>query len=134
MQFDEVHSFRAAPVVLTVVLAPQEDYEVIRCQAESMLLAGAVTVALDLGRFVLDSSPQVLEKLGEEEAAVYLPFELAVRNVSAYVVDGAFDWALLGSRLAPLLQAGGVDSESDSGASAPSSAWLDMPVCPFAEH
>lgn len=80
-----------------------------------MLDAGAVTVALDLGRFVLDSSPQVLEKLEEEEAAVYLPFELAVRNVSAYVVDGAFDWALLGSRLGPLLQAGGVDSESDAG-------------------
>jgi hypothetical protein len=77
-----------------------------------------VTVVLDLGRFVLDSSPKLLEKSSEEEAAVYLPFELAVRNVSAYLVDGAFDWSLVGSRLTALLQAGGNDTTTDSGAAA----------------
>lgn len=70
--------------------------------------ADAVTVVLDFGRFVLDSNAAALERLGEEEAAVYLPFQLVVRNVSAYLVDGAFDWAFMGARLGPLLEGGGI--------------------------
>ena len=77
--------------------------------------AGAVTAVLDFGRFVLDSNAAALERLGEEEAAVYLPFALVVRNVSAYLVDGAFSWSFMGSQLAPLLAAGGVVSGGEAG-------------------
>ncbi len=71
---------------------------------------------LDFGRFVLDSDATALERLGEEAAAVYLPFQLMVRNVSAYLVDGVFDWGFMGSRLGSLLRSGGVVDGGKAGA------------------
>ena len=47
-------------------------------------------------------------KTTQEEAAVYLPFQLAGRDISAYLVDGAFSWSFMGPGLADLLSRGGV--------------------------
>ncbi len=66
---------------------------------------------LDFGRFVLDSNAAALGQLTEEEAAVYLPFQLAGRDISAYLVDGAFSWSFMaGSELTNVLARGGVVS------------------------
>ena len=93
----------------------------------ALVVAGAVTLVLDFGRFVLDSDAASLERLGEEAAAVYLPFQLVVRNVSAYLVDGAFDWGFMGSRLGPLLESGGVVDGGKAGAHlVPRPIWRDL--------
>ena len=84
-----------------------------------------MTFALDLGRFVLDSSTEALSDLSDEEAAVYLPFKLAVRNVSAYLVDGTFEWDHVGRDPAVVLKAAdAADSISGvSSMSCDSEAW-----------
>ncbi len=59
---------------------------------------------LDFGRFVLDSNAEALASLSEEEAANYLPFRLSGRDISAYLVDGAFSWSFMaGSTLTSVL-------------------------------
>lgn len=66
-------------------------------------------MVLDFGRFVLDSDAAALRRLSEEEAAVYLPFQLAGRDLSAYLVDGNFSWDFMaGEQLTSLLAEGGV--------------------------
>ncbi len=66
-------------------------------------------MVLDFGRFVLDSNAAALGQLSEEEAAVYLPFRLAGRDISAYLVDGAFSWSFMAGReLTGVLAHGGV--------------------------
>jgi hypothetical protein len=66
-------------------------------------------MVLDFGRFVFDSDAASLTHLSEEEAAVYLPFQLAGRNLSAYLVDGDFSWAYMEeNRLTAVLTEGGV--------------------------
>lgn len=66
-------------------------------------------MVLDFGSFVLDSDAAALARLTEEEAAVYLPFQLAGRDLSAYLVDGDFSWSyMVGERLTALLEEGGV--------------------------
>ena len=68
-------------------------------------------MVLDLGRFVLDSNAAALATLTEEEAAVYLPFTLAGRNISAYLVDGAFSWSFMAEgELTSVLASGGIVS------------------------
>lgn len=70
-------------------------------------------MVLDFGRFVLDSNAAALARLSEEEAAVYLPFQLAGRDLSAYLVDGTFSWDYMaGEQLTALLAEGGVVSGS----------------------
>ena len=66
-------------------------------------------MVLDFGRFVFDSDAAALQRLTEEEAAVYLPFQLGGQNLSAYLVDGDFSWSYMGEeRLATILTDGGV--------------------------
>jgi hypothetical protein len=70
--------------------------------------AGPVTMVLDFGRFVFDSNAAALAHLTEEEAAVYMPFQLAGRDLSAYLVDGDFSWSYMEEkRLTALLAEGG---------------------------
>lgn len=47
---------------------------------------------LDFGRFLITSDPQTAAKLPGEEAALYECIRLDGKDVSAYVVDGRFDW------------------------------------------
>ncbi len=53
---------------------------------------GQVTLALDFGRFIIQSDTETPAKLPADEAALYECIRLCVTNVSAYVVDGTFDW------------------------------------------
>jgi hypothetical protein len=65
-------------------------------------------MVLDFGRFVFDSDAAALTQLSSEEAAVYLPFQLAGRNLSAYLVDGDFSWSYMEEKqLMALLADGG---------------------------
>jgi vacuolar protein sorting-associated protein 13A/C len=72
---------------------------------------GDVSVALDLGRFVIESDAQTAASLPSEEAGLYECIRLSGRNVSVYVVDGLFDWARQSNKetatstnLVPILQ------------------------------
>lgn len=69
--------------------------------------AGPVTMVLDFGRFVFDSDAAALSQLTSEEAAVYLPFQLAGRNLSAYLVDGDFSWSYMEEKQLMALMADG---------------------------
>ncbi|KAI7845241.1 hypothetical protein COHA_001284 [Chlorella ohadii] len=53
---------------------------------------GRTTLALDFGRFIIESDPDTPAKLPAEEAALYECVRLEVSDVAAYVADGAFDW------------------------------------------
>ncbi|KAL4858517.1 Vacuolar protein sorting-associated protein 13C [Chlorella vulgaris] len=75
---------------------------------------GRATLALDFGRFVIESDFKTQGMLPAEEAALYECVRLNVANVSAYVVDGEFDWqkrddADAGQLLIPLLERTGMD-------------------------
>ena len=52
-------------------------------------------MVLDFGSFVLDSDASAAADLPAEEAALYMGFKLSARNISAFLVDGDFGWALL---------------------------------------
>lgn len=71
---------------------------------------GEVSVALDLGRFIIESDAKTAASLPSEEAGLYECIRLSGRNVSVYVVDGMFDWAELSTEadvsvnLVPVLQ------------------------------
>lgn len=54
---------------------------------------GEVSLALDLGRFIIETDPATAAALPPEEAGLYECIKLTGSNVSAYAVDGAFDWA-----------------------------------------
>lgn len=78
---------------------------------------GEVSLALDLGRFVIETDPTTAASLSPEEAGLYECIRLVGSNVSAYVVDGSFDWAELGQekagkpspKLVPLLDRCGME-------------------------
>jgi hypothetical protein len=53
---------------------------------------GQVTLALDLGRFIIESDHSTATSLPPEEAGLYECIRLTGSNVSAYVIDGIFDW------------------------------------------
>jgi len=56
---------------------------------------GELSLALDLGRFVIETDHSTAAMLPPEEAGLYECIKLTGSNVSAYAVDGAFDWASL---------------------------------------
>ncbi|KAL4527774.1 hypothetical protein Ndes2437A_g02912 [Nannochloris sp. 'desiccata'] len=56
---------------------------------------GEVSLALDLGRFIIETDHSTAAMLPPEEAGLYECIKLTGSNVSAYAVDGAFDWASL---------------------------------------
>jgi hypothetical protein len=58
---------------------------------------GEVSLALDLGRFIIETDHVTAAGLPSEEAGLYECIKLTGSNVSAYAVDGAFDWASLSS-------------------------------------
>jgi vacuolar protein sorting-associated protein 13A/C len=78
---------------------------------------GRVTLALDLGRFVIESDHATAAALPPEEAGLYECLRLRGSNVSAYLADGEFDWGQLeqrgngggGGGLVPLLERCGMD-------------------------
>ena len=75
---------------------------------------GKVSLALDLGRFIIETDPATAASLPPEEAGLYECIHLVGSNVSAYVVDGSFDWAALGQdksspKLVPLLDRCGME-------------------------
>lgn len=57
--------------------------------------AGALTLVLDLGSFLMESDPESAARLPPEAAALYQCLRLTSRDISAYVVDGAFSFAAL---------------------------------------
>lgn len=63
------------------------------------LPVGQVTLVLDFGRFVIESDPATASKLPGEEAALYECVRLGGRDVSAYMVDGDFDWQKRGGEV-----------------------------------
>ena len=63
-------------------------------------------MVLDFGSFVLDSDVSAAADLPAEEAALYMGFKLSARNISAFLVDGDFGWALLTNIDAKLKQSG----------------------------
>ncbi|KAL4447306.1 hypothetical protein ABPG77_007339, partial [Micractinium sp. CCAP 211/92] len=77
--------------------------------------AGRATLALDFGRFIIESDFDTASKLPGEEAALYECVRLNVCDVAAYVADGEFSWqesseaSWAGSQLVPLLQRTGMD-------------------------
>lgn len=56
------------------------------------MAAGDLSLVLDFGSFVLDSDSSAASVEAEEEASHYMFFRLVGRNISAHLVDGAFDW------------------------------------------
>jgi len=62
---------------------------------------GEVSLALDLGRFIIESDHSTAAMLPPEEAGLYECIKLTGSNVSAYAVDGAFDWASLSDSSSP---------------------------------
>lgn len=58
-------------------------------------------MVLDFGSFTLDSDVSAAADLPAEEAALYMGFRLSARNISSFLVDGDFSWALLKSLEAP---------------------------------
>ena len=63
--------------------------------------AGDLTMVLDFGSFALDSDADAAADLPAEEAALYMGFKLSARNISSFLVDGDFSWALLKSLGSP---------------------------------
>ena len=61
---------------------------------------GEVSLALDLGRFIIETDPETAAHLSPEEAGLYECIRLTGSNVSAYAVDGAFDWATVAEEAA----------------------------------
>ncbi|KAL4443584.1 hypothetical protein ABPG75_011321 [Micractinium tetrahymenae] len=72
---------------------------------------GRATLALDFGRFIIESDFDTAGKLPGEEAALYECVRLNVCDMAAYVADGEFDWQAgdKGGQLVPLLQRTGMD-------------------------
>ena len=70
-----------------------------------------MTLVLDLGRFAIESDPATSSTLPQEEAALYECMRLEGKDVSAYLVDGHFDWSHDASRRLP-----GSSSSSSSAA------------------
>jgi hypothetical protein len=56
---------------------------------------GEVSLALDLGRFIIETDHSTAAGLSPEEAGLYECIKLTGSNVSAYAVDGKFDWQSL---------------------------------------
>ena len=56
---------------------------------------GDATLAIDLGRFVIESDYDTVRSLSNEEAALYECIKLTGSNVSAFVVDQKFSWRQL---------------------------------------
>lgn len=54
--------------------------------------AGRTTLLADLGCFTLESAPQLAALLNAEESALYECFVMRVDHVSAYLLDGPFQW------------------------------------------
>ncbi len=71
------------------------------CQSLGLLGAGDLTMVLDFGSFALDSDADAAADLPAEEAALYMGFKLSARNISSFLVDGNFTWALLKSLSSP---------------------------------
>lgn len=61
--------------------------------------AGKLTLAADLGTFLVESDTQTASQLSQEEAALYECLELIGRDISAYLVDGEFSFSGLEQRL-----------------------------------
>lgn len=53
---------------------------------------GRAALALDLGYFVIQTDEEMPARLNKEEAALYECLKMSGRDVSAYLVDGPFDW------------------------------------------
>jgi Repeating coiled region of VPS13 len=58
---------------------------------------GEVSLALDLGRFIIETDHVTAAGLPPDEAGLYECIKLTGSNVSAYAVDGKFDWTSLSS-------------------------------------
>jgi len=67
----------------------------------ALVRAGDLTMVLDFGSFALDSDADAAADLPAEEAALYMGFKLSARNISSFLVDGNFTWALLKSLSSP---------------------------------
>ena len=61
--------------------------------------AGKLTLAADLGTFIVESDTETSSKLSKEEAALYECLELVGRDISAYLVDGEFSFSGMEQRL-----------------------------------
>lgn len=57
--------------------------------------AGALTLVLDLGSLLMESDTETHARLPAEAAALYQCLRLTSRDISAYLVDGAFSFAAL---------------------------------------
>lgn len=77
-----------------------------------------MTLVLDLGRFAIESDPATASSLPQEEAALYECLRLEGKDVSAYLVDGHFDWSREASRRLP----------GSSGGAAPDGAGALVPL------
>ena len=53
---------------------------------------GRATLALDFGRFTIESDFEASARLPAEESQLYHCVRLSVSDVAAYVADGQFDW------------------------------------------
>ena len=73
-----------------------------------LLGAGDLTMVLDFGSFALDSDANAAADLPAEEVALYMGFKLSARNISSFLVDGDFTWALLESMNSPGAKQNGV--------------------------
>lgn len=63
------------------------------------LHAGKLTLAADLGTFIIESDTQTAAQLSKEEAALYECLQLVGRDISAYLVDGDFSFSGMDRRL-----------------------------------
>lgn len=61
--------------------------------------AGKLTLAVDLGTFIVESDSQTASQLSQEEAALYECLELVGRDISAYLVDGDFSFSGMEKRM-----------------------------------
>lgn len=60
-----------------------------------MVVAGDLTLFLDLGSFSVETDTSLIAQLPQEEAALYECLRLRSRDISAYVVDGDFSFHAL---------------------------------------
>ena len=76
-------------------MVPEDTLSPFACMSIMLALsmaAGELSLVLDFGSFVLDSDNSAASLEEAEEAPLYMFFRLVGRNISAHLVDGAFDW------------------------------------------
>ena len=77
----------------------------LRCKAWAC--AGDLTLVLDFGNFLLQSDANAADTAPGDDASLYMYFQLGGRNISAYLVDGKFDWDVVTQDVPATLARGG---------------------------